>query len=124
MSFLQEKVPDLLPKVVESCIKEEMDTCLQEKLQNYLFKEMDTRFKQIEENVVKRMEGIINLRVSKVEEPRANGSHTDRETDVQEFKISATYCNKVNTTDINNFEVQKVSCTHLDVSIHSQIKAN
>ena len=59
-----------------------MDTCLREKLQSYLFKEIDTRFKQIEENVVKRMEGMINLRVSKVEEPRANGSHTDRETEV------------------------------------------
>ena len=45
---------------------------------------MDTRFKQIEENVVKRMEEMINLRVSKVEKPRANGSHmyTDRETEV------------------------------------------
>ena len=50
-----------------------MDTFLREKLQNYLFKEMDTRFKRIEDNVIKRMEEMISLslRVSKIEETRA-----------------------------------------------------
>ena len=59
-----------------------MDICLREKLQTYLFEEMDTRFKRIEDNVVKRMEEMISLRVSKIDEPRASGSHTDRETEV------------------------------------------
>ena len=59
-----------------------MDTCLREKLQTYLFEEMDTRFKRIEDNVVKRMEEMINLRESKIEEPRVSGGHTDRETEV------------------------------------------
>ena len=59
-----------------------MDTCFREKLQNYLFEEMDTHFKQIEDNVVKRMEEMISLRVSKIEEPRASGGHTDGETEV------------------------------------------
>ena len=48
----------------------------------YLFEEMDTRFKRIEDNVVKRMEEMISLRVSNIEEPRSSGGHTDRETEV------------------------------------------
>jgi uncharacterized tellurite resistance protein B-like protein len=68
---------------VKSCIKEEMDISLRGKLQNYLLKEMDTHFKRMEDNVVRRIrEEMISLTMSKIVQPRASDGNTDRETEV------------------------------------------
>ena len=42
---------------------------------------MDTRFKRMED-IVRRLEEMISIRIPKVEEPRANDGNIDRETEV------------------------------------------
>lgn len=60
-----------------------MDIGLREKLQNYLFEEMDTHFKRMEDNVVRRIrEEAVSLSISKIGQPRASDGNTDRETEV------------------------------------------
>lgn len=42
---------------------------------------MDTRFKRMED-IVRRLEDMISIRIPKVKEPRANDGNIDRETEV------------------------------------------
>ena len=68
-----------------------MDTCLREKLQTYLFEEMDTHFKRIEDNVIKRMEEIISLK-SRSQEP-VTATLIERQ---RYRKVASHVLNKVN----------------------------
>ena len=71
-----------VPKVSESCLKEEVKVCLRQELQQYLIgiEEMNSHFKQILEDNVKKMEEMISLRMSQDEGTRVTNSHVDRET--------------------------------------------
>ena len=60
---MQENIQDSLKVMetaliekMESCLKEEVEKCLEEKLQQRILEEMTNHFKLMEDNVVKKME--------------------------------------------------------------------
>ena len=64
----------LLEKM-ESCLKEEVESCVREKLQHCLFEEMKRHFKQMEDNVVMKVEQTV--RMSKNEKQGVSDSPID-----------------------------------------------